>query len=187
MTGPEEVLLDLNTLAEGHNYLGLGAFEVSDDGNWLAYSMDTTGYRQYTLHVKDLRTGKTSTESIERAGSVVWATDNKTLFYTTEDAVSKRSDKFWRHVVGADGSELLYEEKDELFDVGAGRSLDRKIIFVGVVRQDVARVPLPRRRQRRRRRSRSCCRARPATSTTSITTTASSTSRPTRRRRTSGS
>jgi len=131
MTGAEEVLLDLNALAEGHTYLGLGAFEVSDDGNWLAYSTDTTGYRQYTLHVKDLRTAQTSGEAIERTGSVVWATDNKTLFYTTEDAVSKRSDKFWRHVVGADRNELLYEEKDELFDVGAGRSLDKKMIFVG--------------------------------------------------------
>jgi oligopeptidase B len=131
MTGAEEVLLDLNKLAEGHKYLGLGAFEVSDDGNWLAYSTDTTGYRQYTLHVKDLRTAQTSSEAIERSGSVVWATDNKTLFYTTEDAVSKRSDKFWRHVVGTDRNELLYEEKDELFDLGAGRSLDKKMIFVG--------------------------------------------------------
>ncbi len=131
MTGTEEVLLDLNALAEGHSYLGLGAFEVSDDGNWLAYSTDTTGYRQYTLHVKDLRTAQTSNEAIERTGSVVWATDNKTLFYTTEDAVSKRSDKFWRHVVGAGKNELLYEEKDELFDVGAGRSLDKKMIFAG--------------------------------------------------------
>ena len=58
-------------------------------------------------------------------------TDNKTLFYTTEDAVSKRSDKFWRHVVGSDKNDLLYEEKDELFDVGAGRSLDKKMIFLG--------------------------------------------------------
>ena len=69
-------------------------------------------------------------ESIERTGSVVWANDNKTLFYTTEDAVSKRSDKFWRHVVGSDKNDLLFEEKDELFDVGAGRSLDKKIIFL---------------------------------------------------------
>lgn len=131
MTGAEEVLLDLNKLAEGHSYLGLGAFEVSDDGDWLAYSTDTTGYRQYTLHVKDLRTSQTSSEAIERTGSVVWATDNRTLFYTTEDAVSKRSDKFWRHVVGTDKNEILYEEKDELFDLGAGRSLDKKMIFVG--------------------------------------------------------
>jgi oligopeptidase B len=131
MQGAEEVLLDLNTLAEGHTYLGLGSYNVSDDGNRLAYSTDTTGYRQYTLHVKDLRTGQTLAENIERTGGVAWAIDNKTLFYTTEDAVSKRSDKFWRHVVGTDRNDLLYEEKDELFDVGAGRSLDRKIIFLG--------------------------------------------------------
>jgi oligopeptidase B len=130
MSGAEEILLDLNALSEGHSYLGLNAFTVSDDGNWLAYSIDTTGYRQYTLSVKDLRTGKTSTEAIERTGSVVWATDNRTLFYTTEDAVSKRSDKFFRHVVGSPGSDLMYEEKDELFDVGAGRSLDKKMIFL---------------------------------------------------------
>jgi oligopeptidase B len=122
MTGAEELLLDFNALAAGHKFLGLGAYVVSDDGHWLAYSTDTTGYRQYTLHVKDLRDGRTLAENIERVGSVVWATDNKTLFYTTEDPVSKRSDKFWRHVVGAPGSDLLYEEKDELFDVGEGMS-----------------------------------------------------------------
>jgi oligopeptidase B len=131
MQSAEEVLLDLNTLAEGHSYMALGAYVASDDGNRLAYSTDQTGYRQFTLHVKDLRTGETLSESIERVGSVVWANDNRTLFYTTEDPVSKRSDKFWRHVVGADGSELLYEEKDELFDVGAGRSLDKKVVFLG--------------------------------------------------------
>ena len=130
MEGPEEILLDLNALAAGHKYLGLGAFAVSDDGHWLAYSTDTTGYRQYNLHVKDLRTGKVLAENIERVGSVVWATDNRTLFYTTEDAVSKRSDKFWRHAVGAAGSDLLYEEKSELFDVAASRSLDKKVIFL---------------------------------------------------------
>lgn len=130
MQGPEEILLDQNTLAEGHSFLGLGAYTVSDDGNLLAYSTDTSGYRQYTLHVKDLRTGQTQPEAIERVGSVVWANDNKTLFYTTENAVSKRSDKFWRHVVGATDSDLLYEEKDDLFDLGAGRSLDRKMIFL---------------------------------------------------------
>ncbi len=127
----EEILLDLNKLAEGHSFLGLGGFQVSNDGNLLAYSTDTTGYRQFTLHVKDLRTGETLKENIERTGSIVWANDNKTLFYTTEDAVSKRTDKFWRHVVGTDKNELLFEEKDELFDMGAGRSLDKKIIFMG--------------------------------------------------------
>jgi oligopeptidase B len=131
MEGPEEILLDLNKLAEGRKYLGLGAYVVSDDGNLLAYSTDTTGYRQYTLQVMDLRTGQKLAESIERVGSVVWATDNKTIFYSTEDPVSKRSDKFWRHTVDATVSDLMYEEKDELFDVAIGRSLDKKVIFVG--------------------------------------------------------
>ena len=131
MEGAEEILLDLNELAEGKKFLGLGAFAVSDDGSLLAYSTDSTGYRQYVLQVKDLRTGKTLDERIERTGSVVWAADNRTLFYTTEDAVSKRSDRFWRHVIGTDSSDLLYEEKDELFDISAARSLDRQVIFLG--------------------------------------------------------
>jgi oligopeptidase B len=127
----EEIMLDQNKLAEGHTYSGLGAVTVSDDGNWLAYSLDTNGYRQYTLYVKDLRNGQMSNEKIERTTSVLWASDNKTLFYVTEDAVSKRNDKFYRHVVGTDKNELLYEEKDELFDIGAGRSDDKKMIFLG--------------------------------------------------------
>ena len=130
MSGAEEILLDLNKLAEGHKFLGLGGYTVSDDANWLAYSVDTTGYRQYTLHVKDLRTGQLSTEKIERTRSIVWATDSRTLFYSTEDPVSKRGDKVFRHVVGTEGSDLIFEEKDELFDVGVGRSLDKKIVFV---------------------------------------------------------
>ena len=131
MEGAEEILLDLNTLAEGHSFLGLGAFSVSDDANWLAFTLDTTGYRQYTLQVKDLRSGALSPEKVDRVGSVVWANDNKTVFFTTEDATTKRSDKFWRHVVGTPDNTLVYEEKDELFDLGTGRSLDKKVIFVG--------------------------------------------------------
>jgi oligopeptidase B len=126
----EEILLDLNKLAEGHSFLGLGETEVSDDGNLLAYSTDTSGYRQYTLYVKDLRTGKTLAEHIERVDSVAWANDNKTLFYTTEDPVSKRVNQFWRHAVGAAKSDLIFEEKDELFDLNVGRSLDKKMIFL---------------------------------------------------------
>jgi len=130
LDGTEELLLDLNKMAEGHSFMALGAYSVSDDGNLLAYSTDSTGYRQYSLHVKDLRSGKDLGENIERAGSVEWAADNKTLFYTTEDAVSKRSDKFWRHAAGTDKSDLIFEEKDELFDLGAARSEDKKMIFV---------------------------------------------------------
>src|ERR1700730_14305127 len=76
----EELLLDLNQLAEGHSFLGLDAFEVSDDNQLLAYSIDTTGFRQYTLQVKDLRTGRTLSERIERVTSVAWASDHRTLF-----------------------------------------------------------------------------------------------------------
>ncbi len=130
LDAPEEVTLDLNALAAGHAFLGLGAYQISDDGHLLAYSLDTTGYRQYTLHVKDLRTGKDLAEAIPRVDDVEWASDNATLFYTTEDDVSKRHDKFWRHALGASASTLLYEEKDELYDIGAGRSNDRAYVFL---------------------------------------------------------
>jgi oligopeptidase B len=126
----EEITLDLNEMAKGLKYFALGAYDVSDDGNLLAYSTDTTGYRQYTLQIKDLRTGQLLPEKIERVGSVMWATDNKTLFYSTEDAVTKRSDKFFRHVLRADKSDLVYEDKDELFDVYGARTRDRAMILI---------------------------------------------------------
>ena len=96
----EEILLDLNTLVKDRKFLGLGDFEVSDDQNLLAYTIDYTGFRQYTLHVKDLRNGQTLADTAERVTSVAWANDNKTVFLTTEDAVTKRSDKLFRHVLG---------------------------------------------------------------------------------------
>ncbi len=130
LEAPEEITLDLNALAVGHSYLGLGTYKISDDGNLLAYSLDTTGYRQYALHVKDLRTGKDLSEAIERVDSVDWASDNATLYYTTEDAVSKRHDKFYRHSLGATSSALLYEEKDELYDIGSHRSSDGAYVFL---------------------------------------------------------
>src|SRR5262249_53804312 len=130
MDGTEEVLLDLNALAEGHSFLGLGAYVVSDDGNWLADSLDTTGYRIFTLRVKDLRDGTVTGEPIERVGTVVWAADNRTIFYTTEHPVSKRSYRCWRHVVGAPAGDLVLEETDELYDLGVTRSLDRKVMFL---------------------------------------------------------
>ncbi len=127
----EEVVLDQNELAKEQKFLSVGAFVPSDDGNLLAYSTDNTGYRQYTLQIKNLRTGELSAEKIERVDNVVWATDNKTLFYVTEDPITKRHDKFFRHLVGSDKSDLVYEEKDELFDLGVDRSRDKMAIFVG--------------------------------------------------------
>ena len=127
----EEVVLDQNELAVGFKFFSVGAFVPSDDGNLLAYSTDTTGYRQYKLQIKDLGTGQFLPETFERVGNVAWATDNKTIFFTTEDAVTKRSDKFFRHALGSNKTDLIFEEKDELFDIGAGRSRDKAVIFVG--------------------------------------------------------
>jgi oligopeptidase B len=127
----EEVVLDQNEMAKGLKFFAVGAFVPSDDGNLLAYSTDTTGYRQYKLQVKDLRTGQLLPESFERVGDVAWATDNQTIFFTTEDAVTKRSDKFFRHALGSDQTDLVFEEKDELFDLGAGRSRDKAVILLG--------------------------------------------------------
>jgi oligopeptidase B len=113
---PEELLLNLNQLAEGHSFLGLDSFEVSDDNQLLAYSTDTTGFRQYVLQVKDLRTRNTLPEQIERVTSVAWAGDNRTLFYTVEDETTKRSHRLYRHVLGGSGADaLIYEEADERF------------------------------------------------------------------------
>src|SRR5215212_1359930 len=130
LEAPEEVVLDQNEMAKGQQFMSVGEFSPSDDGNLLAYSTDNTGYRQYVLQIKDLRTGQLLPERMERVTSVVWANDNKTLFYVTEDAVTKRSDKFFRHVLGTDKNDVVYDEKDELFDIGVGRSLDKAVIFL---------------------------------------------------------
>jgi oligopeptidase B len=128
----EEVVLDVNELAKGQKFMSIGMFNPSDDGNLLAYSTDNTGYRQYLLQIKDLRTGQLLPERVERINNLAWATDNKTVFYVTEDAVTKRNDKFFRHVLGTDKYDLVYEEKDELFDVATGRTRDKAIIVLSI-------------------------------------------------------
>src|SRR5690606_13824586 len=106
-----EVLLDQNKMAEGFKYFAISHFEPSDDGNMLAFATDTTGYRQYTLQIKDLKTGKMLADKIERVTSVEWSPDGKYIFYGQEDPVSKRNDKIFRHTVGTTGAdELIYEE-----------------------------------------------------------------------------
>src|ERR1044072_793164 len=126
----EEIVLDENELAKGQKFMSVDTFVPSDDGNLLAYSTDNTGYRQYVLQIKDLRTGQLFPERIEGVTSFAWANDNKTFFYVTEDAVTKRSDKFYRHVLGTDKTDLVFDEKDELFDIGTYRSRDKAVIFL---------------------------------------------------------
>jgi len=131
MEAPEEVLLDVNELAKGQAFITVAAFAVSPDGNQLAYSYDNTGFRQFTLAVKDLRNGKTLADHAERVGSVVWANDNQTIFYTQEDAVSKRQYRLYRHTAGsADPDALIYEEKDEHFDLSANKTRSDAYIFL---------------------------------------------------------
>jgi oligopeptidase B len=130
MEAPEEVVLDLNKLNEGHKYTALGAYSVSDDGNLLAYSIDHNGYREYFLKIKDLRTGQDLPDDLGKVVSAFWAPNNtRTLFYTTEDH-AKRPHKVWRHALGdsKDKDVLVYEEKDELFRAFAGRSRSRGVI-----------------------------------------------------------
>jgi oligopeptidase B len=128
----EEVVLDGNKLAEGHAFFAIGATDITDDGRWLAYTTDTTGFRQYTLHVKDLETGETLEGTVERVGSVVWAADNRTLFYTVEDEEQKRQYQLWRHRRGTHHWQdvLIYQDDDERFNIGAGRTRDGKYIVV---------------------------------------------------------
>ncbi|MGD9720816.1 MAG: S9 family peptidase [Pirellulales bacterium] len=128
--GAEEVLLNANELAKGKAFFALGAFEVSDDQQWLAYTTDTTGFRQYELHVKSLATGETHPDTAQRVTSVQWSADNKTLFYTTEDEVNKRSNQLWRHARGAADNKLVYEETDELYGLGLSRTSDKKFLLL---------------------------------------------------------
>jgi oligopeptidase B len=129
LDAPEQITVDLNELAKGQVFMSLGAYQVSDDGHLLAFSIDSTGYRQYALRVKDLRTGARLPDAAARVTSVAWAADNRTLFYTVEDSISKRSHRLYRHVLGSPGHELLYEEKDERFSVYVYRTRSRDYLI----------------------------------------------------------
>jgi oligopeptidase B len=131
--GEEQVMLDVNALAKEHKFYSVGARVVSDDGNLLAYSSDFTGFREYALHVKNLTTGAMLPDTLTKIGGFVWASDNQTLFYVTEDD-AKRPYRLWRHQLGdaQDKDTLLYEEKDELFRVSVNHSKDRKYVFLNI-------------------------------------------------------
>ncbi|MFN8092772.1 MAG: S9 family peptidase [Vicinamibacteria bacterium] len=125
----EEVLLDQNEMAKGLKFLGIGEFEVSDDASRLLYSTDTTGFRQYSLYVKDLATGAVQGPLAERVTSAEWAADGATVFYVTEHPVTKRSDTLWRLKLGG-APEKVREEADELFEIEIGRTKDRKLLVL---------------------------------------------------------
>jgi oligopeptidase B len=128
----EQIVLDGNKLAEGHAFFAVGATDITDDGRFLAYTTDTTGFRQYTLHIKDLVTGETLPGEVERAGSITWASDNRSLFYTVEDEEQKRQFQLWRHVLHTEHSSdvLTYQDDDERFNLGTGRTRDGKFLVL---------------------------------------------------------
>jgi len=118
----------------------LGGFVVSDDQNLLAYTIDYTGFRQFALRVKDLRTGQMLPDTTERVSSLAWAADSKTLFLVTEDALTKRRDKLWRHVLGTAKFEEIYNDKDELYDIKIGNTRDLKYLFLQCESKDTSEV-----------------------------------------------
>ena len=131
----EEVLLDVNAMASGKDYYAIGGRTVSQDNRWLVYGDDTNGRRQYTLRVKDLQTGKVLDDAIPgTAGYGVWADDNKTFFYIENDPETLLSTKVKKHVVGTDpkNDALVYEEQDDTFYMGIGRTRDDKFIVIGL-------------------------------------------------------
>ena len=125
----EKVMLDVNMLAEGKPFMSVGTLSVSPDGRFLAYTTDATGFRQYTLRLLDLETGEAHPDTAERVGSVVWAADSRTLFYTTEDEQTKRHDRVFRHLLGHPPVEVFHE-KDERFNLGVGRTRDREYVLL---------------------------------------------------------
>jgi oligopeptidase B len=130
----EQVLLDENLLAEGHDYFALGNLEISPDHRWLAYSTDTTGGERYTMHFTDLVTGAGSPETLEDTYyGAAWANDNATVFFTRVDA-AMRPHQLWRHRVGTDPGEdtMVFEEPDERFYLGVGRTKDDHYVLMGL-------------------------------------------------------
>ena len=120
----EQVLLDGNELARGEKFFAIGETAVSDDAARLAFTTDTNGFRQYTLHVKNLASGETAERLAERVTSVEWAADGETLFYVTEDATTKRSDTLWRQRAGGAATKI-YFEADPAFDIAISRTRDK--------------------------------------------------------------
>ena len=132
-TAPEEVILDVNELAKGHNYFSVHSVFPSPDGKLLAFAEDSVGRRLYTLHFKDLGTGKMLKDEVTLVtGNYAWANDNKTIFYSKQDVSSLRWQWIYRHELGQSKDTLIYDEKDETFEVSVGKSLSEKFIFVNI-------------------------------------------------------
>ncbi len=133
LTATEEVLLDVNKMAEGHNYFSATGFDVSPDNKLMAYGIDMLSRRQYKLYVKNLETGETLTDEVTNTeGDPVWANDNKTIFYTSKNPVTLLSEKIKKHVLGtpATADKTVYEEKDPSNYIGVGKTKSEKYLLI---------------------------------------------------------
>lgn len=129
----EEIILDQNILADGKDYFAVGGWSVSPNNEWLAYSTDYVSRRIYTVHFKNLLTGETIQNAISNSsGSVAWANDNRTVFYTSKNDVTLLSEKIWRHKLGSDSKsdKMVYHEKDDTFYNGVYRSKSGNYIII---------------------------------------------------------
>ncbi|KXK62867.1 protease 2 [Micromonospora rosaria] len=130
----EEVLLDGNVLAEGHDFFSLGAFDVSPDGRWLAYSTDFSGDERFTLRVKDLATGEVLADEIPGTFyGTAWSADASVLFYVTVDE-AWRPNRVWRHVIGTPAGDdvVVHEEPDERFWVGVELTRSERFVLIDI-------------------------------------------------------
>ncbi|MFV8369673.1 S9 family peptidase [Flavobacterium sp. LB2R40] len=134
LSANEEILFNCNDLAKDHSYFQLGGLSVSPDNKFASFGVDAVGRRIYTIQIKNLETGEILSDKIENAtGSSVWANDNKTLFYTRQDKITLRSDKVFKHKLGTDTAQdvLVFDEKDETFNVSVGKEKSKKYIVIG--------------------------------------------------------
>ncbi len=134
LDAPEEILFDCNEMAEGHSYFNLGGLNVSPDNNLVAFGVDYVSRRQYTIQVKNLKTGEIYPEKITNTtGGSSWANDNKTLFYTRNNEVTLRSDKIYKHKLGKspESDQLVYEEKDDTYNTFVYKEKSQKYLLIG--------------------------------------------------------
>ncbi|MCK0179377.1 S9 family peptidase [Flavobacteriaceae bacterium S0862] len=130
----DELLFNCNEMAEGYSYFKLTGISISPDNLKVSFGIDTVGRRQYTIHIKDLETNELFSDKITNAtGSSTWANDNKTLFYTSKNEQTLRSEKVFKHHLGADSKndQLVYHEKDDTFNVSVYKSKSRQYIIIG--------------------------------------------------------
>ncbi|NNE31027.1 MAG: S9 family peptidase [Winogradskyella sp.] len=131
LENPEELLFDCNKMAEGHNYFKLAGISISPDNKLVSYGIDTTGRRNYTIHIKNIETGNVASDRVvNTSGSSSWASDNKTLFYTKKDEITLRSYQIYRHKLGDTNDSLVFEEGDDTFGVTVYKSKSRKYIII---------------------------------------------------------